>query len=89
VARVTVTLPGALTFPDRRVQTECDADDVGDALRHVVEAYPQFGQRLFRPDGSLAVTVLLNGASVRTQAGLGTGVQDGDRLTLLVPLSGG
>jgi molybdopterin synthase sulfur carrier subunit len=73
----------SLSLPD-------DADLLA-ALRTLACSFPTLRSRLFTPNGDVRrdVSVLVNGRNAARRDGLRTGLQGGDRVTLLPPVGGG
>lgn len=77
---------------DRQVSVAVEEDaTVGDALEALLAERPALRDRVFDETGELHghLTVLRNGSDVENEAGLDTGVADGDELALFPPVSGG
>jgi molybdopterin converting factor small subunit len=66
----------------------CDAGTVGEALRQLVERRPQQASRVFYGE-RLLVVVTLNGRHLQPAKVLDTGLAEGDRIDLLLPVAGG
>jgi MoaD family protein len=72
-----------------RVQIE--AETVGEAIRALVERYPQLKAQLLDDQGRVRrhVNVFLNDRNVNELGGLGVQVRDNDRILLLPAIAGG
>ncbi len=66
-------------------------ENVGDALRALVESHPGTERQLFSEDGELNrfVNVYLNDEDVRVLDGLGTAASDTDTVVILPAMAGG
>jgi MoaD family protein len=89
VAAVSVKLPVGMTTGDGRRAIECDAGTVGEAVEKAIAAEPRMRARVFREDGRMYAGVFLNGRNIQAREGLGTTLEDGDKLAIVPPLSGG
>ena len=79
-------------LPSPRLALElAPGSDVLQALRHLVERYPELRSRLFDEGESVHrhINALINGGNVSFRQGFGTPLQEGDRLTILPPVGGG
>jgi len=88
---VAVHIPGPLLpLVGGADRLEVDAATVGEALRAVAAAHPAFSQAVL-PTGSVAdaFLVFVGEEDIRGLEGLGTPVRAGDRITILVAMSGG
>ncbi|MEA2459415.1 MAG: sulfur-carrier protein [Thermoleophilaceae bacterium] len=88
----TVKIPPVLrssTGGDKEVSAE--GSNVGEALRHLADHYPDTERQLFQEDGQLNryVNVYLNDEDVRVLDGLDTPVKDSDTLVILPAMAGG
>jgi molybdopterin converting factor small subunit len=88
VPAITVGLPAALTAPNSARDVACEAATIGEALRAVVQQAPQFEQRIFYRE-RLLVVVTLNGKHLPPAEVTGTGLSDGDRVDIMLPVAGG
>lgn len=89
---VTFEVPGPLVrFAGGRSKVPVEGESVGEALAALAQACPELGRRLLDDRGAPRRFVLLylNGEDVTRRDGLQTAVQEGDRLTLLLPIAGG
>ena len=70
---------------------EVGGEDVGGALRSLVESHPDLSKQLFDDGGELNryVNVYLNDEDVRLLDGLGTAASDGDTIVILPAMAGG
>jgi len=89
VARVRVSLPLGITYPDRSPDLEIEAATVRQALEQVVAGDPRLRGRIFAKDGGFATAVFVNGVSAKRLGGMDTTLEDGDALTLMPPIAGG
>jgi molybdopterin converting factor small subunit len=89
MARVSVKLPVGMTTADGRGEVECDAATVGEAIEKAIAVEPRMRPRIFRDDGRIYAGVFLNGRNINALSGMDTTVSDGDKLTVVPPMSGG
>ena len=85
---VHVSLPAALTAPERPVVLDCEAGTVAEALRAAVAQAPRYAQRIFFND-RLLVSVVVNGRHLAPAAALATTLAAGDRVEVMPPVAGG
>jgi adenylyltransferase/sulfurtransferase len=85
---ITVILPNALrpyaAYNDR---VPVDATTAGEALRKLVERYPDLKARIPDDLGKLmpGMGIYRNGGDLRRLQGLDTPLREADRLTIIVP----
>jgi molybdopterin converting factor small subunit len=89
MARVTVKLPAGMKTAEGRREVECDAATVAEALEQAIAVEPRLRRRVFRDDGRIWASVFLNGRSINAREGIGTALEDGDKMYVVRPLSGG
>lgn len=89
MARVSLKLPAGMTTPDGRGEIECDAATVGEAIEKAIAVEPRMRPRIFRDDGRMYAGVFLNGRNINVRQGLDTPLEDGDKMLIVPPLSGG
>lgn len=82
-------LPVGMTTPDGRKEVECHGATVREAIDEAIAVEPRMRARIFREDGRMFAGVFLNGRNVNAYEGLDTAVNDGDKLSVLPPMSGG
>jgi molybdopterin converting factor small subunit len=88
VPAITVGLPASLTAPAPAQDVVLDAATVGEALRVLVGRTPQYAERVFYRD-RLLVVVTLNGRQLPPSRVGETGLSNGDRIDILLPVAGG
>jgi len=89
MARVSLKLPVGMITADGRKEVECDAATVGEAIAKAIAIEPRMRPRIFRDDGRMYAGVFLNGRNINAREGMDTVLQDGDKMLVLPPLSGG
>jgi molybdopterin synthase sulfur carrier subunit len=86
---VFVKLPVGMTTPDGGKEVECDGATVREVIERAITAEPRMRPRIFREDGRQYAGIFLNGRNINAFQGMDTPVSDGDKLSVLPPLSGG
>lgn len=89
MAEVSVRLPVGMVTAIGEREVVCQAATVAEALEVAVAAEPRLRPRIFRQNGRMWAGVFLNGRNVNALQGLATPLADGDRLTVVPPISGG
>ena len=89
MAKATVRLPVGMTTADGRREVECEAATVGEALDQAIAVEPRLRPRIYREDGRMWAGVFLNGRNINAREGVDTALEDGDRMNVVPPISGG
>jgi MoaD family protein len=89
MATAFVKLPVGMTTADGRREVECRGCTVAEVIDQAIAQEPRMRPRIFRDDGRRYAGVFLNGRNINALAGMDTPVSDGDKLSVLPPLSGG
>jgi len=82
-------LPVGMTTADGKKEVECRGATVREVIDEAIAVEPRMRARIFREDGRMFAGVFLNGRNVNAYDGMDTVVNDGDKLTVLPPMSGG
>ncbi len=89
MATAFVKLPVGMVTATGRREVECQGSTVGQVIEQAVALEPRMRPRIFRDDGRMYAGVFLNGRNINALGGLDTPVNDGDKISVLPPLSGG
>jgi molybdopterin converting factor small subunit len=89
MAKVFVKLPVGMTTGDGRREVECEAATVGEALDQAIAVEPRLKPRIYRGDGRMWAGVFLNGRNINARDGVKTVLEDGDKMNVVPPISGG
>ena len=89
MARVFVKLPVGMTTEDGHREVECEAATVGEALDQAIAVEPRLKPRIYREDGRMWAGVFLNGRNINAREGVTTLLEDGDKVNVVPPISGG
>ncbi len=90
--KVEVYIPAPLRpYVGNADRVQLEAETVGDAIRALVERYPQLRAQLLDEQGRVRrhVNVFLNDRNVNELGGLDVQVRDNDRILLLPAIAGG
>jgi len=88
VPAVSVVLTGALS-PTQSSDLQCEGRTVGEVLEDCCRIRPALRSRIFRADGTLWVSVFVNGRSINQREGLETPVVEGDEVRVMSAIAGG
>ncbi|HMQ29791.1 MAG TPA: MoaD/ThiS family protein [Chloroflexaceae bacterium] len=89
---VTITIPTALRqYAGGNASVSLDADQVGAALRGLVEQHPALGRQLMGDDGRLRsfVNVYVGDEDIRYLQGEATPLRDGETVSIIPAIAGG
>lgn len=78
-------------FANQQSSVEVNAQDVGEALRVLVEQFPELQGKLFSASGQLHsfINLFVNSRSIRDLDGLTTRLSGGETLLIVPALAGG
>lgn len=89
---VTIRIPTPLrSSTDGQASVQVPGETVDDALRALVDRYPDLADNLYNEDDELRqfVNVYLGNEDVRTREGTDTPVESGDELSIVPSIAGG
>ncbi len=84
-----VRLPVGMTTADGRKELACDGATVREVIDQAIAEEPRMRARIFRDNGRMFAGVFINGRNINAFQGLDTPVTDGDKLSVVPPMSGG
>ncbi|OPZ43068.1 MAG: ThiS family protein [Actinobacteria bacterium ADurb.BinA094] len=84
-----VRLPAGMAAPGGGREVACHGATVGEVIDEAITVEPRMRARIFREDGRRFAGIFLNGRNINALDGMDTAVSDGDRLSVVPPLSGG
>jgi sulfur-carrier protein len=84
-----VRLPVGMITADGGKEVECHGATVREVIDEAIAVEPRMRARIFREDGRMFAGVFLNGRNVNAFDGMDTAVGEGDKLSVLPPMSGG
>ncbi len=90
--KVKVIIAASLrTFTNRTPEVPLQAQTVQEALRALIDEYPEAAKGLYDENGDLRdfVSVYVNDADIRTLRGIHTALREGDELYLIPAIAGG
>jgi len=72
-------------------EVEANGANVGEVLEDLEKNYPGLKERICEADGNLRrfVNIYLNDEDIRFMDNLGTGLKDGDELSIIPAIAGG
>jgi molybdopterin synthase sulfur carrier subunit len=89
---VTITIPTALRqYAGGNASVTLEADEVGAALRGLVEQHQSLGKHIFGEDGKLRsfVNVYVGDEDIRYLKGEATPLRDGETISIIPAIAGG
>lgn len=92
MANVQVRIPTPLRkFTQNQDVVAAEGGDVGQALTHLAQAYPELESRLFDESGKVRrfINVFANDEDIRFLEQLETTLEDGDELSIVPAIAGG
>jgi MoaD family protein len=89
---VAIHIPTPLRkFTEDQDTVEVEGSNVGEALEHLTERYPDLRGRLFTDDDEVRrfVNIFANDEDIRFQEQLDTNLEDGDEVSIVPAIAGG
>lgn len=91
-ATVTLRIPTPLrSATDGRASVEVEGNTVDQALRTLVDRFPDLAENLYNEDGELRqfVNIYVDDQDVRYQDGVDTSLETGDEVSIVPSIAGG
>lgn len=88
---VEIVIPAVISqYSNNLDSVDVDAGTVGECLNHLIEQFPELGDKLFNEDGILYshYSLFING-ELTSRNNLSESASDGDVILLLIPIAGG
>ena len=91
-ATITIHIPTPLrAYTDEQAAASVDATNVGEALRALVDRYPELETNLYTENDTLRqfVNIYLGDEDIRHLDGTDTPLEEGDELSIVPSIAGG
>jgi molybdopterin converting factor small subunit len=89
LATAVLKLPFGIGGARGPAEFHCAGATIGEALADCISREPRLRSRIFLDDGTLWVSVFLNGRSVGHQQALDQTLGEGDEIRIVPPIAGG